>query len=251
MKCINDIKDEEIVVLDFETTGLSPPRHRVIEVGAVIIRDGQLIRTFSTLCNPGKKISSFITKFTGISNEMVHDKPSPEDVMHDLFEFIGERPIIAHNASFDSKFLKAEMQRIDKDVKSIFICSLLLSRRLLKEAKNHKLSTLQSFIKFQATTNHQAHRALDDVLVTVALWNHIQTVVREKSKCSNLHIHHYQDLCKVPKSKIDDYFRNLENGSTMSTKTNILAQFNIFSKRKRNPDEETSTETDDSSPQKR
>ena len=163
----------DVVVLDFETTGLSCDRHRVIEIGAVILNGkGEIVDTFQTLCNPPliKKLPKFITKLTGITDDMLIGQPSTATAMESLYVFIGNRPIIAHNATFDSKFLIAEMRRIDKVIFNQFLCSLLLSRRLLQTAQCYKLSSLKKFINFESTVGHKDHRALDDVLVTVALW---------------------------------------------------------------------------------
>lgn len=109
----------ELVILDFETTGLSAEKHRVIEIGAVIINwKGEIVDTFQTLCNPPLtgKLNGFITKLTGITTGMLAGKPSTAAAMEELFTFIGTRPIVAHNASFDSKFLTAEMKRINKTI---------------------------------------------------------------------------------------------------------------------------------------
>ena len=166
----------EVVVLDFETTGLSCDRHRVIEIGAVILnREGEVIKTFQTLCNPPlvKKLPNMIIKLTGITDKMLIGQPSTASAMESLYHFVGNRPIIAHNASFDSKFLIAEMKRINRTIFNQFLCTLLISRRLLITAQSYKLSRLKEFINFKADINHKDHRALDDVLVTVALWNHL------------------------------------------------------------------------------
>ena len=166
----------EVVVLDFETTGLSCDRNRVIEIGAVILnREGEIINTFQTLCNPPleKKLPNMITRLTGISDCMLLGQPSTASAMESLYHFLGNRPIIAHNASFDSRFLIAEMKRINRVIFNQFLCSLLISRRILLHAKSYKLSRLKEFINFKADINHKDHRALDDVLVTVALWKHL------------------------------------------------------------------------------
>ena len=164
------------MVLDFETTGLSCERHRVIEIGAAIVNwKGDIVDTYQSLCLPPllKKLPKFISKFTGITDSMLVGQPSTASAMESLYLFIGSRPIIAHNATFDSKFLIAEMKRINKVVLNQFLCTLLISRRLLLTAGSYKLSSLKKFINFKSADSHKDHRALDDVLVTVALWNHL------------------------------------------------------------------------------
>ena len=122
---------EEVIILDFETTGLASHQDRIIEFGAAVVQGDEIKSTFASLCNPGIYISPFITSLTGITNEMVRDMPAPERLMPDLYDYIGNRPILAHNASFDSRFLKAEMARIGKAVENPTLCTMLLARRLI------------------------------------------------------------------------------------------------------------------------
>ena len=107
----NSINCSEVVIIDFETTGLSPYYERIIEVGAVIVKGKRVIDSFSELMHPGRSIPYFITQLTGISNSMVKGRPSPEKIMPRLKKFVGDRVILTHNASFDSKFLYSEMER--------------------------------------------------------------------------------------------------------------------------------------------
>jgi len=96
------------VVIDFETTGLSPHYgDRTIEVGAVLVSDNQIVDRFQSLMNPKMKVSSFIEDYTGISNKMLAKAPDINDVMKKLKVFISNHHLVAHNASFDSRFLDA------------------------------------------------------------------------------------------------------------------------------------------------
>ena len=120
-----------VVVLDFETTGLSPGQgDRAIEIGAVRIENGHISERFSALMNPGFNVSSFIEQYTGISNAMLKQAPPCGEVMADFVEFIGDDNLVAHNASFDKRFLDAEIERLSAHYPGQFACSLLLSRRL-------------------------------------------------------------------------------------------------------------------------
>ena len=101
----------EYAVIDFETTGLSAECYRVIEVAAVIVRNGEVADSFVQLMHPGHRLPFFITELTGITDEMLKGKPSPEAVMPELMRFLGGHPCVAHNASFDSRFYNAEMRR--------------------------------------------------------------------------------------------------------------------------------------------
>lgn len=158
-----------VVVLDFETTGLSPGQgDRAIEIGAVRIENGHISERFSALMNPGFNVSSFIEQYTGISNAMLKQAPPCGEVMADFVEFIGDDNLVAHNASFDKRFLDAEIERLSAHYPGQFACSLLLSRRLFPEAPNHKLATL---VQYQNLPNDGLfHRALADAEVTAHLW---------------------------------------------------------------------------------
>jgi DNA polymerase-3 subunit epsilon len=193
---------DEVVVLDFETTGLSAQYERVIEVGAALVKGNQVTETFSQLCYPGTSISSFITEFTGITNSMLKGKPKPEIVMSKLHEFIGSRPILAHNASFDRQFLYAEMERAKLEVPNSILCTLLLSRRIILETENHKLGTLKQYIKFNSEESHQDHRALDDVKVTAALWIFLRQEIEKSIGLKNLDVDVFQKICRTPKSQM-------------------------------------------------
>ena len=94
-----------VVVIDFETTGLSPDDgDRATEIAAVLIRDGCIVDRYQSLMNAGRRIPSFIEHLTGSSNAMVRDAPPAGQVMAEVADFVGDYPLVAHNASFDRKF---------------------------------------------------------------------------------------------------------------------------------------------------
>ena len=158
-----------VIVLDFETTGLSPVQgDRAIEIGAVRIEDRKITERFSALMNPGFRVSHFIEQYTGISNAMLQDAPPCCEVMKQFADFIGDNNLVAHNASFDKRFLDAELQRLPMAYSGQFACSLLLSRRLFPSAPNHQLGTLVSYK--QLPNDGVFHRALADAEVTAHLW---------------------------------------------------------------------------------
>ena len=170
----------EYAVIDFETTGLSAGWHRVIEVAVAIVRDGAVVDTFVQLMHPGTRIPAFITGITGISDAMVRGQPPPEAVMPRLKNFLDQRPCIAHNAAFDARFFFAEMERAGLPHERPFLCSMKLARRLVPESPNHRLGTLVRQLFLETPDGIRAHRALDDVLMTVALWNHLTARLRHR-----------------------------------------------------------------------
>ncbi len=137
---------DTVFVLDFETTGLSPDYgDRAIEIGAVKLVDGVLVDRFQQLMNPGQRINYFIESYTGITNDMVQGAPSCEEVMSEFGSFIEDFNLVAHNASFDARFLYSELNRVDRAQELPFACSMLISRRVYPDAPNHKLGTLVQY----------------------------------------------------------------------------------------------------------
>lgn len=189
-----------VVVIDFETTGLSPNMgERTIEVGAVFVTNNQIVDRFQSLMNPGIRISSFIEDYTGISNKMLSTAPSIKEVMLKLKTFIGDHQLVAHNASFDLRFLDAEFERIKLVRKNEFACSLLTSRRIYPEAPNHKLETLVRFKKLKTEGIH--HRALADAEMTAHLWVKLIDDIKTKYKFENVPFEVIQKIAKVSKNK--------------------------------------------------
>ncbi len=170
----------QVAVIDFETTGLRAGIDRIIEVGAVVMCDGEVTATFSELMDPGFRIPAFITGLTGISDTMVRGKPRPEAVMPRLRAFLGDHPCIAHNASFDQRFFTAEMALSGQQHERRFLCSMLLARRLVQQAPSHKLGALVQHLRLTTPPGLHAHRALDDVLMTCALWQHLINDLRTR-----------------------------------------------------------------------
>jgi DNA polymerase III subunit epsilon len=159
---------ETVVVLDFETTGLSPEQGaRATEIALVLVRDGRAVERYQSLMNAGVPIPPYIEALTGISNAMIRRAPPAAEVMREAIEFIGDYPLVAHNASFDRKFLDAELARIRKRRRQEFACSMLVARRVYPNAPNHKLGTLIEYTGIPVAGRY--HRALADAEMTVSL----------------------------------------------------------------------------------
>lgn len=189
------------IVFDFETTGLSPRLgDRTIEVGAVLVENGRITDKFQALMNPGKKIPAFIESYTGITNKMLANAPSNAESMASLARFIGKTPLIAHNASFDKKFLEHELDLIGKTASQPIACSLLVARRLYQEAPNHKLATLIEMNHIKVSGNF--HRALADAEMTAHLWIKMQEDISHKYKLRNVDFNLMKQLCGVPKKDL-------------------------------------------------
>ena len=190
-----------IVVLDFETTGLSPDQgDRAIEIGAVKLENGIEVDKFQALMNPGRRINSFIENYTGITNRMLAPAPSCAKVMAEFADFIGDSNLLAHNASFDSRFLAAEFARIGRDVVGEFSCSLLVARRIYQDAPNHKLGTLINYKNIAADGSF--HRALFDAQMTAKLWLNMLDDISESYGVENIPFSLIQRVAKTPKAQV-------------------------------------------------
>ncbi|WP_195278925.1 exonuclease domain-containing protein [Clostridium sp. J1101437_171009_A5] len=155
------------VVLDFETTGLSPECDCIIEIGAIKYIDGQEFGVMNTFVNPQCPIPAKITRLTGITDDDVSGAPTVQNAIEKLYQFIDGLPIVAHNARFDLSFLDAAYHAIGLESKLEYIDTLELARHAFPSAPNHKLSTL---IRFLSIDDSQDHRALSDVRQTHALF---------------------------------------------------------------------------------
>jgi DNA polymerase-3 subunit epsilon len=192
------------IVFDFETTGLSPAGgDRAIEIGAVLVVDGEIKDKFQSLMNPGKKITPFIESYTGISNSMLSKAPSNAVSMANFMKFIGKTPLIAHNASFDKRFLDFELDLIGKEATQPVACSLRVARRLYQDAPNHKLQTLIEMNQIKVSGNF--HRALADAEMTAQLWMKMHSDLSSKYKLQEVNFRLMQLLSSVPKKDIDKF----------------------------------------------
>jgi DNA polymerase III subunit epsilon len=195
-----------VVVLDFETTGLSPGvGDRAIEIGAVRIEDGEVTARFQELMNPGQRVSGFIESYTGITNAMLTGARPCGEVMRDFADFIGGYNLVAHNASFDKRFLDAEFSRISKAYSGQFSCSMLAARRMYQQAPDHKLGTLVSYMNIPV--EGVFHRALYDSEMTAKLWLAMLDDVRRQYVLSVIDFRHMQKLAKTPKNAVDRFWR--------------------------------------------
>ncbi len=155
-----------IVAIDIETTGLDPHNDTIIEIGAVRFSGSRVEGEWSTLVNPGRPISSFITQLTGITNEMVRNAPPIKAVIHELADFAGDIPVIGHNVRFDLSFLQQQNILLDNEVLDTYE----LASVLMPSASRYNLGALgqQMGIILPAT-----HRALDDARVTHAVFTQL------------------------------------------------------------------------------
>lgn len=171
-----------IVVLDFETTGLNTQRDRIIEIGAVKLENGEIKGSYSTLVNPGKVLDPRITEITGITDAMLQGMPSPAEATAQLLDFIGDAMIAAHNASFDSGILYAELKRMGRTLETPILDTLVLARGMYPELKSYRLKSLCRHLSVSLTN---AHRAVHDATATAQCLN-IMLKTLEAEEIENL-----------------------------------------------------------------
>ena len=149
----------ETVVFDIETTGLSVATCGITEIGAVLIRDGEVIDTFCTFVNPEMPIPAFISEKTHITDEMVADAPLTPEALRAFLDFAGDRLLVAHNANFDVGFIRAAAERCGYEFRNPYLDTLALSRFLSPKEKKHTLDAVAERYEL-GDFNH--HRASDD-----------------------------------------------------------------------------------------
>ncbi len=169
--------DTEYVAFDIETTGLNEQKDRITEIGAVLFEGGRIIREFNTFVNPEMHIPEEITGLTGIRDTDVEDAPKEKEALEKFLEFAGERPLIAHNASFDIGFLQTVAMRNHVRFHPLYVDSLALSRVLLPDLKKFKLDTVSNHLKLPKF-NH--HRASDDAMTVAKIMEKFLPMLRQQ-----------------------------------------------------------------------
>lgn len=161
--------EDSFVIVDLETTGLSPKNGEIIEIGAIKVVNNKVVDKMDVFVKPSRPITWFTTNLTGITNEMVDEGLSTKEALKVFDEFSSGLRLMAHNAKFDMSFLNTYMQKeLGKGVRDDSMDTLLLSRAILKDVPNHKLGTLADYFGIDYTG---AHRALKDCEITLDVYN--------------------------------------------------------------------------------
>jgi len=167
----------DYVLLDLETTGLNPADDSIIEIGAIKVKEFDIVDTFTTFVKPPHRISAFISDLTGITNVMVADAGSIDSVLPEFMQFVGSSLVMGHNVNFDINFLYENCVRcLGYGFQNDFVDTLRLSRRLFPEERHHRLSDLEE--RFHLHNEH-AHRALSDVILTNQCYDYMRRYMSE------------------------------------------------------------------------
>src|SRR5579863_3945429 len=167
----------DFVVLDTETTGLRPGPDRVIEVAGLRLRGGEIVNTFQSIINPGRRIPSFIVQFTGITQEMVNGAPSAHEILPDFLQFIDGAILVGHNVGFDLNFLSYEAQLLGRNFPIDGIDTIMLARRYLPLLKRFKLDLVAGYLNIRTINRH---RAMGDAEVTAEVFLRLLDLARQQ-----------------------------------------------------------------------
>ncbi len=172
-----DIENATYCVLDLETTGLSFRTEKITEIGIMKVKNHEVIEEFSTFVNPEKPIPQRVVEVTNITDEMVKDAPTIEEVLPKVLEFVGDSVLVAHNADFDIGFLKHNCSKLGLKLGNTYIDTLRLAKELFPQYKKYKLGIIAENLGIKVEV---AHRALDDVDTTVKVFNVMLDMLKEK-----------------------------------------------------------------------
>ena len=178
--------DEEYVAFDLETTGLSSRSDEIIEIGAVILRQGKEVDRFQTFVDPGRKLEKKIVDLTGITDEMLIGAPKIDEVLPKFLEFVGDRVLVAHNSDFDTGFIRAACQRLGYPYTFTAADTLILSQNLLPHLNKFKLDIVANALSLPEF-NH--HRAADDANICGLIMDRLLKILEEEHD-----IHTLQDI---------------------------------------------------------
>ena len=178
------IDQVDFVVVDVETTGMSPIDDRMTEIAMMKVRNGRLVDEYSTLLNPLVSISHFITDLTGIDNVMVQDAPTAREIIPDVAEFLRDAIFVAHNAAFDWGFVwhSAKRER-NIELDNPRLCTVKLSRRILPQLPSRSLGPVAEFLDVKIP---QRHRASGDAYATALILIKFISFLKKKHALSTV-----------------------------------------------------------------
>ena len=173
----NQSLDSEYVVFDIETTGLFKKHNKIIEIGAVKVKDGEVVDTFSEFINPGVPIPYQIEQLTSINDDMVKDAPMFDVIVPRFVEFCGDDIVVAHNASFDTGFVRMNAEELGLKFDNTVLDTMTLSHILLPELGKF---TLDRVCKELKVVNAHHHRAIDDAEATAKVFFKLLDMLKER-----------------------------------------------------------------------
>ena len=184
--------DTTYCVFDLETTGLSYRTEKITEIGIMKIKGGEVIDTFSCFVNPEKHIPEKVTEVTNITDDMVKDAETIEQVLPKVLEFFGDSVLVAHNADFDIGFLKHNAKILGYELNNTYLDTLKLAKMLFPNYKKYKLGIIAENLGIKVEV---AHRALDDVDTTVKVFKVMLDMLKKRG------VEKVEDIDKVSRTE--------------------------------------------------
>lgn len=214
-------KEQEIdttyCVLDLETTGFSFRTEKITEIGVMKIKNGEVLDEFACFVNPEKPIPDRVVEVTNITDDMVKDAQTIDQVMPKLLDFLGDSVLVAHNADFDIGFLKYNCEQLGRKLENTYIDTLRLAKALFPDFKKYKLGLIADKLGIEVEV---AHRALDDVDTTVKVFNIMISMLKEKG------VKTVNDIDKVEEGKAD--FKRLPSYHAIILAKNYVGLKNLY-----------------------
>jgi DNA polymerase III subunit alpha, Gram-positive type len=194
---LGDPENLSYVIVDIETTGLDPANDEIIEIGAIKVEGKDVKDIFNKLIKPERQIPENIVDLTGITQEMVVNELPVKPVLSLFTDFIGDSIIVAHNAAFDTTFLKNKIKKfLNKEMDNFIVCTLLVSRDLLPNLENHKLHTIAKYFKLEVANRH---RAIGDAELTYQIWLHFLDKLKQRNIATKKDLETYMSGLNKPK----------------------------------------------------
>jgi DNA polymerase III epsilon subunit family exonuclease len=195
------LSDSEFVVVDVETTDARTPPGRIMELGAYRVRAGRIVAEFKSLVNPETPIPSFIVGLTGINDEMVRHAPRFAEIASAWLRFADMSVLVAHNASFDVRFLNHELARVypGRRMCNAHLCTVKLARGLLPDLVNHRLHTIAEH--FAVPIPHR-HRAPDDARATAEILIRLLAQLDRQGIRDLASVRRFKSFAQSPTSKV-------------------------------------------------
>ena len=216
--------DTTYCVLDLETTGFSATTERITEIGIMKYKNGEVVDSFSEFVNPEKHIPERVTEVTNITDDMVKDAPTIEEMFPRVLEFLGdpkETVIVAHNANFDVGFLKQNALRLGHNFDYTYLDTLSLAKDLFPDYKKYKLGKIAENLGIKVEV---AHRALDDVDTTVKVFRVMMDMLKERGVKT---VDDIDLLAKDEEAKKEEY-KKLKTYHAIILATNYVGLRNLY-----------------------
>lgn len=209
--------DTKYCILDIETTGLSFRTGKITELGAVIYKNGEIIEQFEEFVNPEMPIPAEVVEVTHITDEMVKDAPTIEEMLPKFLEFIGDSVIVAHNADFDVGFIKYNAEKLGYKLENTYIDTLRLAKALFPDYKKYKLGIIAEKLGIKVEV---AHRALDDVITLTKVFKVMLDMLKENG------VKTLEDIDKLEDGKSD--FKKLPTYHAIILAKNYVGLKNLY-----------------------